>query len=39
MSLDRKDYSVRYITNTIENPTMAVAFKAGKEGFYNLVQL
>jgi hypothetical protein len=29
-------YSVRYLTNTTENPTVAVAFKPGKDGNYKL---
>jgi hypothetical protein len=29
-------YSVRYLTNTTENPTVPVAFKPGKDGNYKL---
>jgi hypothetical protein len=29
-------YSVRYLTNTTENPTVPLAFKAGKDGNYML---
>ena len=37
LSLDDKKYSVRYLTNTIENNAVPVEFKAGKEGVYKLV--
>ncbi|EIA08539.1 ice-binding family protein [Flavobacterium frigoris] len=30
------DYSVRYMTNTAENTSVPLKFKAGKDGFYNL---
>ncbi|SDX15724.1 ice-binding family protein [Flavobacterium degerlachei] len=36
MKSSNKDYSVRYLTNTSENPSVALEFKAGKDGFYNL---
>jgi autotransporter-associated beta strand protein len=37
LNLDDKSYSVRYLTNTAENNSVAMEFKAGKEGFYKLV--
>jgi hypothetical protein len=37
LSLDRKNYSVRYLTNTAENNSVPMEFKAGKEGGYKLV--
>lgn len=37
LSLDDKKYSVRYLTNTTENNSVPIEFKAGKEGFYKLV--
>jgi hypothetical protein len=36
MSSNRKDYSVRYMTDTADNNSVPVEFKAGKNGFYNL---
>jgi autotransporter-associated beta strand protein len=36
-SLDDKKYSVRYLTNTTENNSVPIEFKAGKEGVYKLV--
>jgi autotransporter-associated beta strand protein len=37
LSLEDKKYSVRYLTNTTENNSVPVEFKAGKEGVYKLV--
>ncbi|MFT7396166.1 MAG: hypothetical protein ACI96G_000914, partial [Flavobacterium sp.] len=37
LSLDRKYYSVRYMTTTAENKSVPMEFKAGKEGVYKLV--
>ena len=37
LSLDDKKYSVRYLTNTTENNSVPIEFKAGKEGVYKLV--
>ena len=37
LSLDDKKYSVRYLTNTTENNSVPMEFKAGKEGVYKLV--
>lgn len=36
MRSSNKDYSVRYMTDTAENTSVPVEFKAGKDGFYNL---
>jgi hypothetical protein len=37
LSLDNKKYSVRYLTNTAENNSVPMEFKAGKEGVYKLL--
>ena len=36
MSSNKEDYSVRYMTDTAENKSVPLEFKAGKDGFYNL---
>lgn len=35
-NMDKKELSVRHITNTVENPSIPISFKAGADGNYSL---